>query len=125
MQLARGLGNILAIQGRRFEPPAGQKRVTAQSILIFDPVSTYYQANLNVGPVGLVVARNRAPQTEWVTLPNGKKTITFPGTPHKSSVQPALPVLGASTWDPTQDDIRLFKAWFGETPKGPAGNPAP
>ena len=114
VQLGRGLVNILAIQGKRFDPPAGTARVTAQSILIADPVSTFHSATINIGPLALVVDRVRNPQSEKLTIPAGRDSITPFGKPHASSVQPAIPFLGASTWDPTQDDVRLLNAWFGQ-----------
>ena len=123
VQLGRGLLNILAIQGKRFDPPPGTPRTTAQSILIADPVSTFHSASINIGPLALVVDRVRNPQTEIVTLGGGRETITFPGRPHSSSVQPAIPFLGASTWDPSQDDVKLLQAWFGQLNTGGGTKP--
>ena len=123
VQLGRGLLNILAIQGKRFDPPAGTPRVTAQSILIADPVSTFHSASINIGPLALVVDRVRNPQTELLTVPAGRNSITPFGKPHPSSVQPAIPFLGASTWDPTQDDVRLLNAWFGQLREGGGAKP--
>ena len=123
VQIGRGLLNILAIQGKRLDQPAGTPRVTAQSILIADPVSTFHSASINIGPLALVVDRVRNPQSEKLTFPAGRSGITPFGEAHSSSVQPAIPFLGASTWDPTQDDVRLLNAWF--TQLGGSGGATP
>ena len=120
VQIGRGLLNILAIQGKRLDQPAGMPRVSAQSILIADPVSTFHSASFNMGPLAVVVDRVRYPQSEKLTVPNGRNSVTLFGEPHASSVQPAIPFLGASTWDPSQDDIRLLNAWFGQLGGGSA-----
>ena len=114
LQVGRGLLNIFAAQLNRDDARPGKSRATVQSILIGDVVSTFHSASFNAGPLAIVVDRVRNPQNERVTLPNGSKTITFGADAHPSSVQPAFPLLGASTWDPEAEDIRMLKAWFGQ-----------
>ena len=114
LQVGRGLLNIFAAQLNRDGAPPGKPRATVQSILIGDAVSTFHTASFNAGPLAIVVDRVRNPQNERVTLPNGSKTVTLGTDAHPSSVQPAFPLLGASTWNPEADDIRMFKAFFGQ-----------
>lgn len=123
VQIGRGLLNILAIQGKRLDQPAGTPRVVAQSILIADPVSTFHSASINIGPLAVVVDRVRNPQSEKITFPAGRNSITPLGEAHPSSVQPAIPFLGASTWDPTQDDVRALNAWLSQLGGGGGAKP--
>jgi hypothetical protein len=113
LQVGRGLLNIFAAQFRRQDPAPGAPRLTLQSILIGDAVSTFHSMTLNVGPGAFVVDRFRNPQNERVTLPNGQNTVTFGRDEHSSAVQPAIPLTGAATWDPNAPDIQAFKALFG------------
>ncbi len=126
LQFARGLLNIGAAQLYRKAPPAGEAKFNFKTVLISDLVSTFHSATINVGPVAVVVDRERNPQTERVTLPIvGKQDYpvgTFAGKAHGSKVQPAIPVMGASTWDPNQDDVRLINTVLGG---GGGGGSAP
>jgi hypothetical protein len=113
LQVGRGLLNIFAAQLRRQDPAPGAPRLTVQSIIIGDAISTFHSMTLNVGPGAFVVDRFRNPQNERVTLPNGQSTFTFGRDAHSSAVQPAIPLTGAATWDPNAPDIQVFKALFG------------
>jgi hypothetical protein len=122
LQVGRGLLNIFAAQSNRGIPPTGQPRNKIQSIVIGDVYSTFHTATINVGPLALVVDRVRNPQNERITVPNGRNSITFGNDAHSSSVQPAVPLLGASTWDPREDDVQMLLKLFGSessTPQKP------
>jgi hypothetical protein len=113
LQAGRGLLNIFAAQLQRQPPAPGQPRAKLQTIVIGDLWSTFHTATFNVGPLALVVDRHRNPQNERVTFPNARNTITFGRDAHPSSVQPAVPLTGAATWDPDADDVQMLKAVFG------------
>jgi hypothetical protein len=119
LQLGRGLLNIFAAQSNRGVPPPGQPRNKVQSIVIADAYSTFHTASINVGPLALVVDRVRNPQNERLTFPNGRSTVTLGKDKHPSSVQPAIPLLGASTWDPSQDDVQMLLRLFGSDNAAP------
>jgi hypothetical protein len=113
LQVGRGLLNIFSAQTNRQTPPPGESRNKLQTIIIGDAVSTFHSASINVGPLAVVVDRVRNPQNERLTLPNGRGTVTLGKDAHPSSVQPAIPLLGASTWDPREDDVQMLLKLFG------------
>jgi hypothetical protein len=119
LQVGRGLLNIFAAQSNRGVVAPGQPRNKVQSIVIADAYSTFHTATINVGPLALVVDRVRNPQNERWTFPNGPSTVTLGKDSHPSSVQPAVPLLGASTWDPREDDVQMLLKLFGSESAAP------
>jgi hypothetical protein len=113
LQVGRGLLNIFAAQANRGTPPPGEPRNKVQTIIIGDAVSTFHSASINVGPLAVVVDRVRNPQNERLTFPNGRNTITLGKDAHPSSVQPAIPPLGAATWDDRAADVQMLLRLLG------------
>jgi hypothetical protein len=113
LQFGRALLNIGAAQLYRKDPPEGEARFNFKTIFVSDLWSTFHSATLNVGPAAFVVDRGRNPQTERVSVPwVGKQdgpNVTLGKKEHPSVVQPAIPVTGASTWNPEADDVGLLK----------------
>jgi hypothetical protein len=115
LQALRGLFNIAAFTSGPDSPhkPSGPTTNRLWSIFIADPLSTFFTATTNIGPIAIVGERYRNPQSERVTLGWGgdmKKGIDLTTDPHSSRVVPAFPLVGAGTFTPGADDWKLIQA---------------
>lgn len=111
LQALRGLWNAVAFTTGPDRPDAlsGPSTSKLKTILIADPLSTFFTTTVNAGPLAFVVERYRHPQSERVTIPDGVALTT---DPHSSRVVPAFPLVGAATFDPAAQDWKLLGGLF-------------
>jgi hypothetical protein len=117
LQAMRGLLNIFAFQHRP-TPEPGMPKTIGRTMVLADVLSSFNTMTFNAGPLAVVVGRNREPQNLRMSAWQGRDTFRFSGDGEKSSIQPAFPLTGATTFNPEADDWRLLmKVLTGETPQ--------